>query len=161
TRRPYEWFTIGLDELVIEELPAIAPHHLEALGKALEPWCPPRPVYVPDVAEDAPPVSDKRMLAFARKVLGNEAQRLEHLAGGRNGALYAATCKLGRYVHHRVLSFAEVEAGLVRACKVNGYLFDHGLSAARKTISSGLRKSKNDRLPVLRDRHLAPPGGEG
>jgi hypothetical protein len=157
TGRPYEWLGLGLDYYAIDELPVITPEHIAALEEVLAPWCPRRPVYVPnDVGQDAPPASNRRMLAFAKAVLRNEVQRLEKLTGGRNNGLFDAMCKLGRYVHRGVLTLAEVETALIGASRKNGYIAKQGLKAARQTIASGLHTSRTDKLPALKDRRPGP-----
>ena len=95
------------------------------------------------------PVSNRRMLAYARTVLANEALELGMLTAGRNNALFAAACKVGRFAHHHVLSRREIEEALLAACAHNGLIRDDGFNQFEATLASGMRKSKHDALPTL------------
>jgi hypothetical protein len=64
--------------------------------------------------------------------------------------VFRAACKLGKYVHHRVLAQAEVEAALLTACQANGVLGEDGENQCRASIASGFKRAANDGLPVLR-----------
>ena len=97
---------------------------------------------------------EKRQRAYARKVLENEAGELQAMRGpgARNNALFAAGCKLGKFVHHGFLPRSEVEAALLGACETNGLIADDGLRQCRQSLESGLSKAVNDLLPDLGDR---------
>jgi hypothetical protein len=72
--------------------------------------------------------------------------------GGRNYALFLASCRLGKYAHHGVLVGEEIKAALLAACRVNGLVQDDGVRQCLSTIASGFRSARNDPLPVLRER---------
>ena len=153
--RPYHWLRKAtLFNTQIDDLPEITPDHIVALEKALRPWVPERPIWVPRVVNsDEPKASDKRMVAYARTVLRSAASELASMSsGGRNLELFNAACKLGRYVHHRVLAECEFESELMAACSSNGLFREDGQRNCLATIRSGLAKSRNDGLPVLENR---------
>src|SRR5262249_8601439 len=91
--------------------------------------------------------------------LEGERQALVRMSAdsGRNWGLFLAGCRLGKYVHHGVLSLGELEDRLLGACTGNGLIKEDGLPACKATLVSGLRKAEGDDLPVLEDR--GPPGG--
>src|SRR5262249_54768138 len=98
----------------------------------------------------------------AEAALEGERQILARMPpeSGRNRRLFDAGCKLGRYVHHGVLSIDELESAIVdEACKANGLIKEDGLQACKATVASGLRKAEGDDLPVLEDRR-GPPAGD-
>jgi hypothetical protein len=70
--------------------------------------------------------ADKRMRAFALGAVKGYAKRLPAMSpregSGRNMALFHAACALGKFVHHKVLSLSEVQAGLMPACKANALM---------------------------------------
>lgn len=151
TGRPYRWLTSrNLFNTPIGELSEIGAAHLVALEQALRPWVPERPVYVSPTS-DGVLVGERRMQGYARAVLANEANalRLKPKNSGRNWELFLAACKVGKYVHHRVLSLAEIESALLQACRDNGLWADDGPGACRDTLKSGLDKAQADPLPAL------------
>jgi hypothetical protein len=154
TGKAYRWLTKRtLFDTKVSDLVEITPAHIEALAKALTPWSPIRKQYTPPPPDpNAKPVTEKRMVACARAVLAGQAAQLKALSAGRNLGLYRATCVLGRFVHHRVLSHAEVQNALVEACKTNGYLKRVLIGQVLATIRSGLTKSRGDQLPQLINR---------
>jgi hypothetical protein len=162
TRKPYRWATKAtLFNTRVEELSLITAAHIEALARALEPWCPLKVYTPPAVEAGTPATSDKRMRAWAVKVLANEVAHLSRLASGRNWALYCAGCKLGRYVHHRVLTYREYASALADASKANGYEGKAGPMQVQRTIASAYGKSAGDALPVLRDKPMPARYGRG
>jgi len=82
------------------------------------------------------------------------------LSAGRNDALFDATCKLGRYVRHGILSKAEVEKALIQATIDNGYTAKKGkgMKAAQATFESAFARTAQDSLPQLEDRPKASRG---
>jgi Bifunctional DNA primase/polymerase, N-terminal len=151
TRAPYIWLTdLSLMNVRVDELPLITPAHIDALATVLERWSPAPQSHVQvSLTREVAPVSDRRMLAYARKVLGNETLALGLRASGRNNALFAAACKVGRFAHHHVLSHREIRDALLTACAHNGLLRDDGINQCEATFASGLRKSEHDALPTL------------
>jgi hypothetical protein len=154
TGQAYRWPTKGtLFNTSVDRLPTLTEEHIIRLEEALEPWLPKRGVYVAQQMETSEPVSTTRMQAYARKALSEHTRELSGMVnGGRNEALFHAVCCLGRYVHHDVIKQAEMERELLGACERNGLIRDDGLRQCRATIRSGMDKSKNDKLPVLKNR---------
>lgn len=155
TGQPYRWLTKAtLLNTRVSELSIVTSANVEALERALTPWIPPKPVYVAPPASDAVEASDKRQRAYAQAVLDGEARMLAAMGkdSGRNWSLFLAACKLGKYVHHKVLGLNEIERVLLGACQVNGLLEEDGMDSCRATLASGIRKSQHDPLPVLGSR---------
>jgi hypothetical protein len=158
TGKPYRWLKCNrqvrtLFDTYVEDLGIITPDHLDALGKVLQPWCPAPPEYVPKATPaTSGPVSDKRMFACAMAAVENAVARLSELQGDRNISLHNAARSLGKFVHNGIIEGGYVRDRLIHACKVNGYAAKAGIQQCYWTISSGLTRSLNDPLPVLRDR---------
>lgn len=153
TQQPYRWLTDAtLFDVPVDSLPQITHEHGVALEKALSQWVPEPKRYVPPTPSDTPLASDKRMQAYARAVLDGEVRMLLGTRNGRNCQLFHAACKMGKYVHHNLVSFGDVEAALIGAATSNGYLKKDGLYAARSTIKSGVAKAEHDALPALPSR---------
>jgi hypothetical protein len=127
---------------------------IEQLEKVLGPWLPPPKQYKSSKPNGATqPTCPKRMRAYAEGALEGERQKLAGMArGGRNNELYFVGCRVGKYVHHGVLSLDEVEGALLEACKGNGLIKEDGLQACKASLASGLRKAEGDDLPTLDDR---------
>jgi hypothetical protein len=95
----------------------------------------------------------RRLEAFARAALMRRAAELARLAaGGRNNSLFAMAAGLGRYVHHGILPFRALESAVLQACAANGLMKEDGRLAVLATLQQGIERSKNDPLPILRDR---------
>ena len=147
--REYQWCTPGsLFNLSRSELVPISPEHIEELAKALEPWCP-RKVYQPVKAVDRKLVDDRRMAAYARSRIANEATRLFGFIDGRHTALFAAVCALGRYCHHGIVAESEVYSALRSACNANGLVTKRGPREIDACIARGIAYSAGDSLPDL------------
>ena len=128
---------------------------VDRLHEALKAWLPPPMEYKrPKLNGAAAPVSPERMRRYAEAALDGERRRLAGMPpkSGRNEALFHAGCRLGKYVHHGVLSHAEMEAALLDACNANGLIGEDGLKACKESLASGLRKAEGDELPTLEDR---------
>lgn len=154
TGKPYDWLTRPktLLNTRVVELSVITPGHIEALTKALEPWVPKQAEFVRPVIDNSTLVNDKRRQAYAKRVLDAEERALFMLGDGRNWGLYQAACKIGKYVHHKHITEAEVVTALMRSCEGNGYRAKAGSKQALETIKSGLKKSRGDSLPNLANR---------
>jgi Bifunctional DNA primase/polymerase, N-terminal len=153
TRQPYQWATKAtLFNTRVGELSVIMPAHIKGLEKALTPWCPVMPQFVRPVVDDSILVSDRRRQAYACRVLGGEVSMLGGFTDGRNWGLYQSACKVGKYVHHKHITEAEVVNSLMGACVANGYQAKVGARQCLKTIKSGLKKSRGDALPALANR---------
>jgi len=152
TGEQYRWLTKGtLYSKPVSNLVPISARHLEDLAVALRPWCPPPKPVRPAIVTPSDIVADKRMRAYALSTLRNEAKRLADMPrdSGRNKRLFDTGCVLGKYVHHKVLAFAEVEAALIDACRSNGLVAEDGETQCRQTLTSGLKKASGDALPAL------------
>jgi hypothetical protein len=152
TRMPYQWLRpTTLFDTPIGQLPEISPDTMLVLEDALAPWLPRLRAYVPAASGEPSPVSATRMQRYARGVLRREAHDLAAMPrdSGRNGALFDAGAKLGKFLHHGVLGLAEIESVLLGACQTNGLIKDDGLRQCKASLASGLSKAANDRLPVL------------
>jgi hypothetical protein len=154
TGRPYHWTAPDAGLPPLQDLPPLTPDDLAALERALEPWTPrPKPLRVATPAELAALPSDKRLQAYAEIALRREAEQLGAVqAGGRNQALFAAACKLGWAVHHRVVGLGDFEGALLGGCERNGLVKEEGRSACLATIRSGLHRAANDPPPMLEER---------
>jgi hypothetical protein len=101
------------------------------------------------------------MLKYAEAALNGEAQTLRTTPeGGRNPQLFTAGCRLGKFVHHKVLSEDEIRSALLDAADANGLIKDDGLKACHDTLSSALRKAVGDDLPILEERQFLSGGGQ-
>jgi hypothetical protein len=152
TREPYRWLTKGtLYSKPVGNLVPITAEHIAALEVVLRPWCPlpPAPKYRP--IQPGEIVADARMRAYALATLRNEAKRLAGMSAdsGRILRLFGSGCVLGKFVHHKVLAFAEVEAALLAACRANGVLREDGERQCRDSLASGIKKASGDGLPAL------------
>jgi len=115
---PYYWLTKDtLFNTAINHLPTLTEGHLQLLEEALAPWLPKRIERVTQQTEVSEPVNDTRMQAYARTVLAAKVRELAGMVnGGRNDALFNAACCVGRYVHHKIITPAEMENALIGAC---------------------------------------------
>lgn len=150
TLLPYKWLTSStLFNTKVDELPEITQQHIDDLRSALSPWLP-KPVEMTREYGISAAHNDC-MKRYAKVALKQEASRLSALSQGRNWGLFAAACRLGRFINHRVLTEEEVKRELMQASAANGYCSAKhgGRSQAWKTMCSGLKKTKGDSLPVL------------
>ena len=76
--------------------------------------------------------------------------RMATLHDGRHQAPFKVASALGKYVHHRLLSGADLVDTIMNACAANGALSKYGPTDIEKQIRNGLRCSANDDLPPLR-----------
>src|SRR5262249_52696387 len=132
------------------------PDLIERFERALSQWSPLPREYRPKTNGATPPTSPKRMRLYAEAALAGEREALVRMPvdSGRNWGLFRAGCKLGKYVHHHVLSIAELESAILKeACDANGLIKEDGLQACKATLASGLRKAEGDDLPALEDYH--------
>src|SRR5262245_26907286 len=108
---------------------------IERLEVALTPWTgPPRVQSRKRLNVAAVQVSPERMRAYAEAALDGERQTLARMPpnSGRNPKLFNAGCKLGKFVHHFVLSLDEVESALVHdACNANCLIAEDGARACQ------------------------------
>jgi hypothetical protein len=147
--KPYRWLTQRtLFNTRPQDLVEIGPEHIEALRAVLEPWAP-KKVVPPTQPQHRGPIDDHRMLAFAEARLANAAGDLTAQLAGRTHAAYIAGAKVGKFVHHGILSLAEVGAALMLACKMNGLQAKRGEAHAWLQIRNGIDKAKSDSLPNL------------
>jgi hypothetical protein len=154
TSKPYIWLTKRtLFDTPVGELPAITPATIGEIAAVLARWLPQRKAHVTQAASSSSTTtsSPSRYTAYARGALAGEARRLQAMPknSGRNQTLFAAVCRLGKWVHHQVLDARSFEAVLLAACNANGLVAEDGLKKVRATIASGLRHAQNDVLPAL------------
>jgi hypothetical protein len=128
---------------------------IERLEAVLTPWTgPPRNQNRTRPNGATVQVSPERMRAYAEAALEGERQTLARMPpkSGRNPRLFNAGCKLGKFVHHSVLSLDEVESALVHdACNANGLIAEDGFRACQRSLVSGIRKAEGDDLPILEE----------
>lgn len=77
---------------------------------------------------------------YARAALDRECSELASASAGRNENLNRSAFALGQFVGADRLARTEVEEALYAASESNGYISEHGPSAARATIRSGIEK---------------------
>jgi hypothetical protein len=155
TGRPYGW--LGAATLADAlKLPALPPDIGDRLAAALARWTArPRRMSQPPGAgrRSIAPMADAERARQSRYVAAILAAELPSLAatgtGGRNAALFALACRIGRWVHAGLLDREQITAELIAACVANGLVSDDGEAAVRATIASALRKSEGDALPDL------------
>ncbi len=154
TGKPYIWMNPEntLFNTRLEELTEFNYEDFEKLETVLAPW----------LAEKRPetnksdhrPADAERLRAYGQSVLKKEADDLAAVTnGGRNIKLYHVVCRVGAYVHHALLSHAEVEAALLEACTKNGYIAEEGQHAFEATLDSGMRMAEGDTVPTIPDRN--------
>jgi hypothetical protein len=144
----------------VSELPTIDESHLEALEGVLEPHLYRHHFKAPDDAfprRSTPLIEAERgrYEAYANAAFEGEVEALKKVTqGGRNDALFIATCKLGTWVHAGFIDKSELVKGLLGACGEDGnqLSIDDGESSVESTIESGLRTCRHDLLPLLADR---------
>jgi hypothetical protein len=155
--KPYEWITEKtLFNTRVHELSVITVEHITNMVSALSPWIGEKKKYEPAKISIKINTSSNRYESYARAILNNDVRSLSSMASnsGRNHALFIAACKIGKYVHHRVISCSEVENALLGACQSNGLWNDRdcGEKGCRATLRSGLNKAVSDALPALSQR---------
>lgn len=97
-----------------------------------------------------PPEHDgaARTAAYAQAALRGEVEAVAHAQPGtRNAELNKAAFTLGGLVKSGALDEEDVTRSLLKATEANGLLQEDGMTAATKTIASGLRASQPRVLP--------------
>jgi putative DNA primase/helicase len=108
------------------------------------------PAWLIELTKDKPPTISQRaairrpigtLNGYATAALKNETDALSNAPNGRrNAALNLASFNLHQLVAAGKLDEAEVERALIRACEINGLMFDKvngGINKILKTIESG------------------------
>ncbi len=161
TKQEYTWYGASLLECIAEDLPALTAEDLEALEAALKPYLWERPSWSADelsceVRAPGRPFNDIDRRRYERNAEMALAARTKNVAetpaGARNGALFSDMCYISKQVHHGILSEDAVIAAMMDACHKNGLVRDDGAPACLATIRSALYISRNDPLPMLKDR---------
>lgn len=164
TGRPYTWGgEATLLNTPLHALPVFPAGGVELIRQALiaAGFVQPQEARTARVAPQAfiaPAQVGTRLRAWAIEALTRGTDELAGVPpGNRNDSLFRAVCSLGRYVHHGVLSSAELEGALASACHRNGLISvsQRGVTDDRefqRTLKEGLRRSEGDALPVLEDR---------
>lgn len=95
-----------------------------------------------------------RQHQYAAAILSRELLALAAMrpGSGRNHAAFKLSCRVGRWIHHGVISRDAFERDVLDACERNGLVAEDGRKAVADTISSGLGRSANDALPELEAR---------
>lgn len=168
THQPYMWLSDAtLLDTCIDDLPECPADIVERLQQALKPWLPEKPAPLP--RSGPPPVltddMKKRQRAWALKALdGRVAELAAKAKPGRDRMLLALVCALGKFVHHGIITDAELRAPALEACKSNGLIEDNQRRNCERTINNGLRYSLEDELGDLPEREkakkAAPPRRE-
>lgn len=160
--KPYVWLRCqgrdkpakSLFDTPVDQLGIITVADLDALGTALQPWCPEPPKL--EVAKcdlkTTGPIEDKRMYACALAATARAVAYLSSLGADRNIQLRVKSRALAKYVVGKVLTDAYVRGQLMSACDVNGSMEKHGVKQCNWTITSGFQAGQHDSLPVLQDR---------
>jgi hypothetical protein len=121
--------------------PALAPLPAWAIA-ALSP---PPPRKVEHKPADLSDLTGYRRQAFAD--LDETVRRIARLQDGRHEAPFKAAALLGKYVHHGLLTEADLEGAILSACGSNGALEKYKRRDLWKQIRNGLSKARGDALP--------------
>ena len=153
----YRWTsTATLLGTPIAALPIIGPDIADRLAAALAPWrTTPEPMPAPTRARLQPFVlSEKekeRQHRYAVTILARELPALASMASntGRNQAAFRLVCRVGKWVHHGIITSDRLTADVMAACEANGLVREDGCKAVIATVASGLARSAADALPDL------------
>lgn len=98
---------------------------------------------------------NEQQLRYVQVVLSHELPALASMkpSSGRNDAAFRLVCRIGRWVHHGIISRDQLIGDVLSACERNGLVHDDGRKAVLDTIASGLARSEHDALPELEARH--------
>jgi hypothetical protein len=111
----------------------------------------PRPSTAPRVQNN-----DRRVDAYVQSALSKElANVAQAIKGTRNQALNDAAFNIGQMVGSGWMDEAHARALLIEAAHANGMVRDDGLTAANKTISSGLTGGKGKPRTMPADERAA------
>lgn len=116
----------------------------EAFAAAPVPWQ--RDSGTPDLERqhcDVASILDRELRALAGMRPGS----------GRNDAAFRLVCRVGRWVHHSIITREQLTDDVLDACERNGLVREDGRRAVLDTIASGLAKSGGDALLELGARH--------
>lgn len=96
----------------------------------------------------------ERQWRYSQSVLLRELRSLAAMqpGTGRNDRAYRLVCRVGRWVHHGIISRDHLVADMLDACERNGLVAEDGRRAVLCTIESGLARSAHDTLPELEAR---------
>ncbi len=169
TGKPYEWRTEEtLFDTRLEDLPLVADDIDEKIEAAIAQWIEgPEDWLGEDFTQEVVHAHDfndgtrKRYIAFVNKAIEEQVQELAAMApdSGRNDALNGIVYRLGKFVHHRIISREELEAPFIEACRANGLMND-GRHAVIATIRSALKASRKNPLRALAERERPNTNGE-
>ena len=99
------------------------------------------------------------MRAQALSDIREAAGAYAELIDGRRSQLYGMVCRIGKYVANGIVTEAELRAMSHEAAEANGGISKHGRGWANATITSALRSSRSDALPLLARRFRSKGGG--
>jgi hypothetical protein len=96
----------------------------------------------------------RRHLANARCILASKYIELTKMRrnSGRNTELYRAAARMGKYIHHGVMTDVEARTSLLHAAEKNRLVIDNGLKDVNDTINDGFQAAQGDSLPELIER---------
>ena len=160
TQRPYIWTTAAtLLSVPCAELPVLHSGELEAdLRRVLVDHLLPPRVYperkrVLGEIEALPASQLRRQVGRAKALIARHERDLSAMGeGGRNDGLFAFACAAGYAFWNGLLPRDEIEAAMLGACGLNGFLREEGRAACLAIIDNVIDYAEWDGLPVLKDR---------
>ena len=123
------------------DLPSLPPWVVSALQPKPEPTR--RPMKQVDLGN----LRGYRRQAMADLV--DYTNRMAALHDGRHEAPFKVASAVGKYVHHRLLSVADLVDAVMSACSANGAFSKYTPTDIKSQIMNGLKKASNDGLPPL------------
>lgn len=160
TGQPYRWMNCqpgrparSLFDTPVAELGVVTIADLEALSKALEPWCPPVAEYVAPKATRA--VADAEAIKRYQAMADKEMERVPQLliaSGAASGDICAKARRLAKWVRAEYLDKADVVKALTDACVSAGWTGKDNMKQVGWSIASGFKRGHADPLPELVDR---------
>jgi len=106
------------------------------------------------------PIHLTSAIGYRRQALADlhdVTSRMAALDDGRHDAPWRAAARLGKYVHHGMLSESVLSEAIVNACTANGFLAKYSRFDVETKIARGIHASRSDPLPPLAREHR-PPG---
>ena len=163
TRQPYDWLTPAtLLNTPAADLPPCSDDLGDLLQKELAPFL--APERKPRPQRSGPPpiltkAMHKRQRAWALRKLDACVKDLaDKPKPGRNRAVFDLACSMGRFVHHGIITDAELRLPTLAACDTNGLTKENGRHDCEKTVDNGLRYALADVLEDLKDKPRHPGG---
>ena len=97
----------------------------------------------------------RRHYGYVATILSRELHAIAAMLpnSGRNQTVFWLVCRVGRWVHHGIITRDLLTKDVLDACEHNGLVQDNGRESVLATIASGLAKSASDPLPDLGANH--------